>query len=99
MAGIMRAVGMLATPQINYVSSLPNTSTDIKGGKGPIEALFINPDTPKPEPQSGEALIKIKAFGINRMDSIQRNGNYPLPPQAPKTLGVEFSGIIESLGD
>ena len=22
-----------------------------------------------------------------------------MPPQAPKTLGVEFSGIIESLGD
>jgi NADPH:quinone reductase-like Zn-dependent oxidoreductase len=22
-----------------------------------------------------------------------------LPPQAPKTLGVEFSGIVESLGN
>lgn len=22
-----------------------------------------------------------------------------LPPQAPKTLGVEFSGTVESLGD
>lgn len=33
------------------------------------------------------------------MDVIQRNGNYPVPPQAPKTLGVEFSGTIESFGD
>jgi hypothetical protein len=33
------------------------------------------------------------------MDEIQRKGFYPLPPQAPKTLGVEFSGIIESIGD
>lgn len=32
------------------------------------------------------------------MDIIQRHGNYPLPPQAPATLGVEFSGIIESFG-
>lgn len=32
------------------------------------------------------------------MDIIQRRGFYPLPPQAPKTLGVEFSGIIESVG-
>lgn len=32
------------------------------------------------------------------MDLIQREGKYPLPPQAPKTLGVEFSGTIESLG-
>lgn len=26
-------------------------------------------------------------------------GQYPVPPQAPKTLGVEFSGVIEELGD
>jgi len=32
------------------------------------------------------------------MDLIQREGNYPLPPQAPSTLGVEFSGTIESFG-
>jgi len=33
------------------------------------------------------------------MDLLQRNGSYPVPPQAPKTLGVEFSGTIESLGE
>jgi len=33
------------------------------------------------------------------MDLIQRVGKYPLPPQAPKILGVEFSGTVESLGD
>lgn len=32
------------------------------------------------------------------MDIIQRLGEYPVPPQAPKTLGVEFSGIIEIFG-
>ena len=32
------------------------------------------------------------------MDLLQREGKYPVPPQAPKTLGVEFSGIIESFG-
>jgi putative PIG3 family NAD(P)H quinone oxidoreductase len=32
------------------------------------------------------------------MDLTQREGNYPLPPQAPATLGVEFSGTIESFG-
>lgn len=31
------------------------------------------------------------------MDISQRRGNYPVPPQAPKTLGVEFSGVIDSL--
>lgn len=32
------------------------------------------------------------------MDLLQREGLYPLPPQAPATMGVEFSGVIESFG-
>lgn len=32
------------------------------------------------------------------MDLLQREGKYPIPPHYPKTLGVEFSGTIESLG-
>lgn len=28
------------------------------------------------------------------MDLMQREGHYPVPPQAPKTLGVEFSGTV-----
>lgn len=50
-------------------------------------------------PGKSQALVKVKAFGLNRMDIIQREGKYPLPPQAPSTMGVEFSGIIESFGD
>lgn len=59
----------------------------------------MNSDTPKPVPGRSEALVKVKAFGLNRMDILQREGKYPLPPQAPSTMGVEFSGIIQSLGD
>ncbi|KAL7622997.1 hypothetical protein AAE478_006676 [Parahypoxylon ruwenzoriense] len=73
-------------------------AVDIEGGKGPATSLFINPQTSKPEPKEGEALVRIKAFGLNRMDLIQREGMYPVPPQAPATLGVEFSGTIESFG-
>jgi NADPH:quinone reductase-like Zn-dependent oxidoreductase len=29
------------------------------------------------------------------MDISQRQGNYPVPPQAGPILGVEFSGIVE----
>lgn len=71
---------------------------DVKGGAGPISALFINPHTPKPTPGPTQALVKIKAFGLNRMDLLQREGNYPLPPQAGPILGVEFSGTIVSFG-
>lgn len=52
----------------------------------------------KPVPVDGQAIVKIKAFGLNRMDLLQREGLYPLPPQAPETMGVEFSGVIEEFG-
>ncbi|RAL15014.1 NAD(P)H-quinone oxidoreductase [Aspergillus homomorphus CBS 101889] len=69
----------------------------VKGGRGNADALFIE-EIPVPKPKSGDALVKIKAFGLNRMDLLQREGKYPVPPQAPSTMGVEFSGVIEELG-
>lgn len=33
------------------------------------------------------------------MDLLQREGKYPLPPQAGPILGVEFSGTIEEFGE
>ncbi|KAJ5334002.1 uncharacterized protein N7506_007785 [Penicillium brevicompactum] len=69
----------------------------IKGGKGPATNLFVD-QIAKPTPKEGDAIVKIRAFGLNRMDLLQREGLYPLPPQAPATMGVEFSGVIESFG-
>ncbi|KAF1357078.1 hypothetical protein BDV97DRAFT_394934 [Delphinella strobiligena] len=71
-------------------------AVDIKGGKGPVSSLFIN-QIERPKPTAAQALIRVKAFGLNRMDLMQREGNYPVPPQAPSTLGVEFSGEIVEL--
>lgn len=72
---------------------------DIKDGKGPISHLFVDPDTPKPHPNDSQALVKVHAFGLNRMDLMQREGKYNVPPQAGKILGVEFSGVVEDLGE
>lgn len=74
-------------------------AVDIKGGVGPASNLFINDKTPKPKPTKAQALVKVKYFGLNRMDIMQREGKYPVPPQAGKTLGVEFSGTIEEFGE
>lgn len=70
----------------------------IKDGKGPAEAMFMDTIS-RPVATGNQALVKIKAFGLNRMDLLQREGRYPLPPQAPSTMGVEFSGVIEELVD
>ncbi|PVF97621.1 quinone oxidoreductase putative [Serendipita vermifera] len=61
------------------------------------EKLYVG-DAPTPKPNNGEVLVKIKAFGLNRMDILQREGQYPVPPGASQILGVEFSGIVEELG-
>lgn len=61
--------------------------------------MFINPDTPKPVPKPHEALVRVKAFGLNRADTLQRQGKYALPDNISKIMGLEFSGVIEHLGD
>ncbi|KDR82425.1 hypothetical protein GALMADRAFT_237735 [Galerina marginata CBS 339.88] len=69
----------------------------IKGEKGPVENLYLA-EAPTPTLRPTEVLVKIKAFGLNRMDISQREGKYALPPGAPAILGVEFSGTISQVG-
>ena len=42
--------------------------------------------------------LQIKAFGLNRMDILQRKGGYPVPLGASTVLGVEFSGRVTEIG-
>lgn len=51
-------------------------------------------DVDKPEPQTGELLIKVKAAGINRTDTLTRQ-NTALKKPYP-ILGVEVSGVVDS---
>ncbi|KAI5455555.1 hypothetical protein NCC49_000362 [Naganishia albida] len=66
----------------------------VKNGKGTADDLYMGEEA-VPTLEKGQVLVKVKAFGLNRMDIMQREGKYPLPPQASKTImGVEFSGEI-----
>ncbi|MFC8529156.1 NAD(P)H-quinone oxidoreductase [Nocardia sp. NPDC057227] len=56
-------------------------------------------ETPDVTPANGEVLIEVAAAGVNRADLLQRQGNYPPPPGASETLGLECSGVIAELGD
>lgn len=50
---------------------------------------------PTPAPPSDEVEVRVRAFGINRADLLQRAGRYPAPPGAPSdVLGLEFAGEI-----
>jgi putative PIG3 family NAD(P)H quinone oxidoreductase len=54
---------------------------------------------PIPVPQGDEVLIKVAYAGVNRADSVQAQGRYPLPEGANPRLGLEVSGHIAALGD
>lgn len=53
---------------------------------------------PVPEPRAGEVLVRIKTAGVNRADTLQRMGLYPMPPGATDIPGLEASGEIVALG-
>lgn len=52
-----------------------------------------------PELQSGELLIKVAAFGINRADLMQRQGLYPAPAGDSEILGLEVAGTVVAVAD
>ena len=50
------------------------------------------------KPQSGEALIRHDAVGLNYIDVYHRTGLYPLP-RLPAIPGMEGAGVVESVAD
>jgi NADPH:quinone reductase len=58
---------------------------------GPFELR----DVPDPTPAKGEALVRVRAAGINFVDILIRRGRYPQMPELPAVLGVELAGELE----
>jgi putative PIG3 family NAD(P)H quinone oxidoreductase len=56
-------------------------------------------EIPDVTPRHGEVLIRVSAAGVNRADLLQAAGNYPPPPGASETLGLEVSGTVSAVGE
>lgn len=63
---------------------------------GGPEVLKIT-ETNMGQPKKGQALIRIKAAGVNFIDIYQRRGTYPV--KLPYIPGLEASGIVEAIGE
>ena len=50
---------------------------------------------PVPTPQTGQVLIRVKAFGLNRSELFTRQGHSP-NVKFPRVLGIEAVGTVES---
>src|SRR5690242_13634014 len=54
---------------------------------------------PDPVPGAGEALVRVRAAGLNGADMMQRRGLYPAPPGSPQDIpGLELAGEVVALG-
>jgi NADPH:quinone reductase len=58
---------------------------------GPVELGEV----PDPVPGEGEALVRVRAAGINFLDILIRRGRYPQMPELPAVLGAEVAGELE----
>ncbi len=65
---------------------------DQNGGPEVLKIVDVTVGDPGP----GEIRIRHKAVGLNFIDVYQRTGLYPLP--MPLNLGMEASGVVESVG-
>jgi NADPH2:quinone reductase len=55
-------------------------------------------DIAVPEPGPGQIRIKVAACGLNFADLLMIKGTYQDTPALPFTLGMEISGVVDSLG-
>jgi NADPH:quinone reductase-like Zn-dependent oxidoreductase len=56
-------------------------------------------DAPRPVAEAGELLVRIHASAVNPADWKFRNGLFGMDAPLPLTLGFDFSGVIEALGE
>lgn len=56
-------------------------------------------EVPDPQPGRGEVLVRIRAVGVNPVDTYIRSGAYAIKPALPYTPGSDAAGDVESVGE
>ncbi|WP_059010716.1 zinc-dependent alcohol dehydrogenase family protein [Streptomyces specialis] len=65
---------------------------------GGPEVLSLE-DVPVPAPAPDEVLLRTRALGLNRAESMFRRGQYGIDPVFPSGIGYEAAGEVEAVGD
>lgn len=53
---------------------------------------------PDLQPGPGQVVVRVKAVGVNPVDSYIRSGSYSFKPTLPYTPGSDAAGVVESTG-
>ena len=64
---------------------------------GPPETLVVE-DVPTRAPAAGEALVSVKAAGVNFPDVLIIENKYQVKPPLPFSPGSELAGVVTSVG-
>ncbi|HYL10897.1 MAG TPA: NADPH:quinone reductase [Candidatus Acidoferrales bacterium] len=56
-------------------------------------------EAPKNPPGAGQVLVRIKAAGVNPVDTYIRAGVYARKPALPYTPGTDSAGIVDAVGE
>lgn len=66
---------------------------------GPIGTHRVHHDVAVPEPGPGEALVDVRAAGVNFPDLLIAQGLYQVRPELPFSPGGEGAGVVVAVGD
>lgn len=55
-------------------------------------------EVPDLKPGAGQVVVRLRAVGVNPVDTYMRAGTYPRKPSLPWTPGTDGAGTIESIG-
>ena len=64
---------------------------------GGSEQLKYESGVPRPQPEENQVLVRVKAVGVNPLDSYVRTGGFG-PQPFPYIPGMDFAGIVEEVG-
>jgi alcohol dehydrogenase len=65
---------------------------------GGLEQIKLRTDWPDPTPAAGEAVVDVKACGLNYLDVFVLRGMPGLPVEMPRIPGGDISGVVSAVG-
>ena len=64
---------------------------------GPPEVMKIE-EVEEPSAAAGQVLVRVKAVGVNPVDTYIRSGTYARKPDLPYTPHADIAGVVEAVG-
>jgi NADPH2:quinone reductase len=56
-------------------------------------------EAPEPKPSAGQVLVRVRAAGVNPVDTYIRSGVHAVKPALPYTPGLDAAGEVEAVGE